>query len=152
MYARIKEDEVDGLLYQMIDIAKDNLTVNNVPSNPCPICLIHFNIQDKFVKTGCFHHFHAYCIKEYIDKYEPEELSLIEQQRQQYLGLETTKKTPEGHTEEVPCPTCRKMTSFNKEEISNSIRPHDDDVVSFVCVFCNSLLLSIKHKIVPLIE
>jgi len=112
---RIKEDEGEGILFEIIDLIKDNLTTNNVPSDHCPICLVNFHQADKLLKTSCYHHFHLYCFKNYIN------IALKDQ-------------TEEVVDEEVPCPKCRQKIQINSDEIQQEVNePYDDDVVEFDC-------------------
>src|SRR5262249_14571576 len=54
------------MLYDVIEHAKDKLTLYNFPIYRCSICLYEFTAGDMFVKTECFHHLHTRCLAEYI--------------------------------------------------------------------------------------
>jgi len=53
--------------YSLISqLAKDSLTAGNIPHCPCMICLEHFQEEDKFTKTVCYHYFHETCLARYV--------------------------------------------------------------------------------------
>ena len=54
------------IIYELIEVVRENLTANNTPSCPCAICLFHFTDNDQFTKTPCFHYFHSYCLGRYL--------------------------------------------------------------------------------------
>ena len=68
------------------------------------------------MKTSCYHHFHLYCFKNYIN------IALKDQ-------------TEEVVDEEVPCPKCRQKIQINSDEIQQEVNePYDDDVSWFICL------------------
>lgn len=54
------------MLYQLIEVAKEHLTQENVPCCQCTICLYGFAEGDVFTKTPCYHYFHSHCLARYI--------------------------------------------------------------------------------------
>ncbi|CAB4025316.1 E3 ubiquitin- ligase RNF25 isoform X1, partial [Paramuricea clavata] len=81
------------MLYDLIEYAKECLSDNNIPSCPCVICLEHFGREEKFVKTECYHYFHAACLANYVDHF----------------------LTENGNTM-IVCPMCRLEMAYNKDE------------------------------------
>lgn len=129
---RIEEDSSDGLLYDIMEIIGENLTQNNLPSDPCPICLIKFKTRDNLVVTKCFHHFHNYCLKQYIDNYELEwEIDETLPQLQQEMIRKEQQLESQLY---FPCPKCRqklKLSEFKFDGV-DMVEPHDDDLLSEV--------------------
>jgi len=124
--SKIKNEDSEGILFEIINMIKDNLTENNFPSNPCPICLSKFKVQDNFIKTPCFHHFHTYCIYKYAKTYQPPDESL------DMLLLPSTirEKLKKQMTVEegIPCPQCRKMFVVEVDSLLGiQNEPFDDD-------------------------
>ncbi|XP_013780052.1 uncharacterized protein LOC106464452 [Limulus polyphemus] len=102
----LKAEESKGhqSLYELIEVAKEHLTVQNTPSCPCAICLYHFTEEDVFTKTECYHYFHCYCLSRYIhhclaEKKEEEEAST------RRAGVENKKI-------EIVCPVCRTVIDY----------------------------------------
>ena len=54
------------MIFELIDMGKDFLTINNRPASECPICLLSFTKCDTFFRSQCFHHFHSYCLGRYL--------------------------------------------------------------------------------------
>jgi E3 ubiquitin-protein ligase RNF25 len=61
------------MLFELIELARDLLTTNNVPKTECMVCLIPFGEEDEdgsvdnaFMKTHCFHYFHRNCLAEWV--------------------------------------------------------------------------------------
>jgi len=138
--SKIKNEDSEGILFEIINIVVDNLTENNIPSSPCPICLIKFKVQDNFIKTSCFHHFHTYCIYKYAEAYQPPDESidmlLLPSKIREKLIKQMT--VEEG----IPCPQCRKMIVV---EVDNLVgiqnEPFDEDPL-----ITDTEMLTIRHK------
>ena len=66
-------DQAQGMavIYDLIDACQEFLTSHNHPACPCSICLYHIVQEDSFVKTPCYHYFHAICFGRYIKAYVP---------------------------------------------------------------------------------
>ena len=94
LLALAKEKIGSPMLYDLIEYAKECLSDNNIPSCPCVICLEHFEHKEKFVKTECYHYFHAVCLSNYVDH---------------FLSVNEEDKT-------IVCPMCRLEIEYNKNE------------------------------------
>lgn len=55
------------MIFELIDMGKEFLTINNRPASECPICLLSFTASDSFFRSQCFHHFHSYCLGRYLE-------------------------------------------------------------------------------------
>eukprot|EP01111_Echinosteliopsis_oligospora_P010265 TRINITY_DN3164_c0_g1_i1.p1 TRINITY_DN3164_c0_g1~~TRINITY_DN3164_c0_g1_i1.p1 ORF type:complete len:181 (-),score=39.37 TRINITY_DN3164_c0_g1_i1:81-623(-) len=60
----------EPFLFDVIEQAREEMTVNNRPHGECAICLCVFDENghenmDWFVKTDCYHYFHDECFKSY---------------------------------------------------------------------------------------
>jgi len=140
IFSKVKNEESEGILFKIIDIVVDYLTENNIPSNPCPICLVQFKVQDNFIKTACFHHFHTYCIYKYAKTYQPPDESvdmlLLPSTIREKLKKQMT--VEEG----IPCPQCRKMIVVEVDNlIGSQNEPYDDDTA-----ITDMEMLTIRHK------
>ncbi|XP_076344615.1 uncharacterized protein LOC143244224 isoform X1 [Tachypleus tridentatus] len=95
----LKAEESKGhqSIYELIEVAKEHLTVQNTPSCPCAICLYHFTEEDVFTKTECYHYFHCYCLSCYIHH------CLAEQKEE----ISSNRGDVENKKIEVICPVCR---------------------------------------------
>ncbi|KAJ8043947.1 E3 ubiquitin-protein ligase RNF25 [Holothuria leucospilota] len=74
----------EAMLFELIELAKESLTANNLPSCECVICCHTFEDNEAFTKTQCYHYFHNNCLVRYL-KYAKE------------------------NEEEAVCPVCREM-------------------------------------------
>lgn len=54
------------MIFELVDMGKEFLTINNRPASECPICLLSFTPSDTFFRSQCFHHFHSYCLGRYL--------------------------------------------------------------------------------------
>ncbi|XP_078682330.1 uncharacterized protein LOC144916810 [Branchiostoma floridae x Branchiostoma belcheri] len=99
-----QERQGESMLYEIIELAKDSLTHNNLPSCECAICLYPFHEMDDFTKTECYHYFHCHCLGRYIQHtldQEPEVTGPVDPGRVE---------TPQN---EVVCPMCREPISYD---------------------------------------
>ncbi|GAV04975.1 hypothetical protein RvY_15171 [Ramazzottius varieornatus] len=55
------------MIYDLIDIVRDYLTRTNFPSVECPFCLCNIEEGDEFFKTECFHYYHTFCLRKYLE-------------------------------------------------------------------------------------
>lgn len=56
----------EPVLFELIEVVREHLTEQNLPSCPCVICLYGFNGDDEFIKTECYHYFHSHCLWRHI--------------------------------------------------------------------------------------
>lgn len=91
------EKKGNPMLFELIEVAKENLTKVNKPSCQCAICLYGFAENDILTKTECFHYFHSHCLTQYV----------LHNQK----TLEEMKESPSYKP--IVCPVCRLPISFS---------------------------------------
>ncbi|XP_066959397.1 E3 ubiquitin-protein ligase RNF25 [Macrobrachium rosenbergii] len=111
------------VIYELIEVVRDNLTANNAPSCPCAICLHHFTDTDVFTKTLCFHYFHSYCLGRYIASCEDEAAAEEEEPQPAWMARE---KKP------IMCPVCRDplQKELSSAELLMCLPPEEDKTVA----------------------
>ncbi|XP_052121372.1 E3 ubiquitin-protein ligase RNF25 isoform X1 [Frankliniella occidentalis] len=103
----------DPILYDLIELVREHLTSSNLPACPCTICLYGFSDGDHFIKTTCYHYYHAYCLAEHATKTEK-------------FFREEQEKLPQfqrSQTFEVLCPICREPIKCDVETLSKAPLP-----------------------------
>ncbi|XP_063877671.1 E3 ubiquitin-protein ligase RNF25-like [Scylla paramamosain] len=108
------------VIYELIEVVRDNLTANNTPSCPCAICLYHFTDTDTFTKTQCFHYFHSYCLGRYIANCEEEAAAEEEQPQPAWMAREK---------KQLMCPVCRDpiQKELNSEDLLLAAPPEEEE-------------------------
>ncbi|CAN7986760.1 unnamed protein product, partial [Ixodes hexagonus] len=102
-----RENTSSPMLYQLIEVAKDHLTEENVPCCQCTICLYGFAEGDVFTKTQCYHYFHSHCLGRYVSH----ALSQMRQDREAKLS---PAHEPQEPSDKVGCPVCRLPLSVSE--------------------------------------
>ncbi|KJE88941.1 hypothetical protein CAOG_00509 [Capsaspora owczarzaki ATCC 30864] len=107
------------MLYQLIELACERLTTNNMPTGACPVCLDEFD-QDSLARTECFHAFHTHCFESYL---------AARHERRQELSREVInhwEKVPEllqvDDVSQTQCPVCRERIPV-PPQVDTSIQP-----------------------------
>ncbi|KAG0720983.1 E3 ubiquitin-protein ligase RNF25 [Chionoecetes opilio] len=116
------------VIYELIEVVRDNLTANNTPSCPCAICLHHFTDTDTFTKTRCFHYFHSYCLGRWVPRAKQEyiascvEEAAAEEEEPQPAWMAREKKL-------LMCPVCRDpiQNELNGEELLCAAPPEEEE-------------------------
>lgn len=111
----VKSREGECLLFDLMELAKDSLTINNIPSGQCSICLSDFQEGDDFLKTECYHYFHCYCLGNYCKHF------IANSEDKKYSTKNASNAT-------VPCPICRLPIELKMHELYNAKSPIDDTV------------------------
>lgn len=62
--------EISHIYRFNLQLVREHLTSSNLPACPCTICLYGFSDGDHFIKTSCYHYYHAYCLAEHATKTE----------------------------------------------------------------------------------
>ncbi|KAK8738776.1 hypothetical protein OTU49_003667, partial [Cherax quadricarinatus] len=108
------------VIYELIEVVRENLTANNTPSCPCAICLYHFTDTDVFTKTPCFHYFHSYCLGRYVANCDEE--AAAEEEEPQPAWMAKEKKL-------LMCPVCRDpiQTELNSSELLLAAPPEEEE-------------------------
>ncbi|XP_078484101.1 E3 ubiquitin-protein ligase RNF25-like [Ciona intestinalis] len=121
----IDSHDEDVNLFDLIELAKESLTLNNIPCDPCPVCLLSFQADDDFLKSPCFHHFHDHCLLQYYNHYH----SNIE-----YFQTSTNpidgppKKKSEVPPGQVPCPICRELVEVDIDALQKAKEPETQEL------------------------
>lgn len=125
------------VMFELIDIIRDNLTKSNLPTGQCAICLYGFCDGDEFIKTDCYHHFHSYCLGRHINaskKYYIDELNKLPQWQQ-----ETSNEF------QAICPVCRDIiVNCNFDNLCMASPPID--VVNATDFSLTNELLELQKK------
>ncbi|XP_068633421.1 E3 ubiquitin-protein ligase RNF25 [Battus philenor] len=103
------------VVFELIELIRENLTESNLPSGQCVICLYGFVEGDVFIKTQCYHHFHSHCLASHLNagkKYYQEELEKLPNWQQ-------TQALPYQQT----CPVCRCPVSCDVESLQEAPPP-----------------------------
>ncbi|XP_037513133.1 E3 ubiquitin-protein ligase RNF25 [Rhipicephalus sanguineus] len=100
-----QENVGSPMLYQLIEVAKEHLTEENVPCCQCTICLYGFAEGDVFTKTQCYHYFHSHCLARYVRH----ALEQIAQEEADKLSptMPSANADEDTANTKVVCPVCR---------------------------------------------
>lgn len=102
-----RENLGSQMLYQLIEVAKEHLTQENVPCCQCTICLYGFADGDVFTKTPCYHYFHSHCLARYI-RHALEQMAQEEADKLSPTPPAAAASSDEdGSSNKVVCPVCR---------------------------------------------
>ncbi|KAK3908439.1 E3 ubiquitin-protein ligase RNF25 [Frankliniella fusca] len=103
----------DPIIYDLIELVREHLTSSNLPACPCTICLYGFSEGDQFIKTTCYHYYHAYCLSEHATKTE----KFFKEEQEKLPQFQRSK------TFEVLCPICREPIKCDVETLSKAPLP-----------------------------
>ncbi|KAF2354154.1 RWD domain [Trinorchestia longiramus] len=106
MASKCQECEGSPVIYELVELLRENLTENNTPSCPCTICLYHFHPSDHFTKTHCFHYFHKHCMGRYVKNCELTHAAAVAEQQ-----LAPWQPQPQL---QLTCPVCREPISVEE--------------------------------------
>ncbi|CAB3227191.1 unnamed protein product [Arctia plantaginis] len=128
--SQIKEKLSDCLgqpvVFELIELIRENLTESNLPSGQCVICLYGFTEGDVFIKTQCYHHFHSHCLANHLiagRRYYQEELEKIPLWQQ-------VSAPPYQQT----CPVCRCPVSCDVDTLKKAPPPMDSITAPPFCL------------------
>lgn len=107
LHETARENAGSPMLYQLIEVAKDHLTEENVPCCQCTICLYGFAEGDVFTKTQCYHYFHSHCLGRYVRH----ALGQMSKEREAKLSPAHEQEEP---PDKVGCPVCRLPLSLSE--------------------------------------
>ncbi|KAF7269430.1 hypothetical protein GWI33_017534 [Rhynchophorus ferrugineus] len=105
-----------AVIYELIELIRENLTESNLPTCQCAVCLYGFSEGDCFTKTQCFHYFHNYCLAKHLivtEKHYHEEQE----------KLPAWKRSTEGF--QATCPVCREPISCDVHDLRSSLPPKE---------------------------
>jgi len=107
------------VLFELIEMAREFLTVRNVPVVRCIICLNNIQEDDAFMKTECLHFFHKHCLGRYITNMQ----ETYEEQKAEALS-QNSNITFKDFV--LTCPVCRETigeSRYNLAELLGSAVP-----------------------------
>ncbi|CAH2013040.1 unnamed protein product [Acanthoscelides obtectus] len=120
LYKSIKEKCVDNVgqpvIFELIDLIRENLTESNLPTCQCAVCLYGFCEGDSFTKTQCFHYFHSYCLANHVSitkRHFQEEQDKLPAWQKSTKGFQAT------------CPVCREPIECNVDELKTANPPKE---------------------------
>ncbi|KAL0882957.1 hypothetical protein ABMA27_016450 [Loxostege sticticalis] len=139
IYTQIKRKLLDCLgqpvVFELIELIRENLTESNLPSGQCVICLYNFVEGDVFIKTQCYHYFHSYCLASHLiagQKYYQEEVDKLPSWQQM--------QAPQYQT----CPVCRCRVTCDVEVLKAAPPPVDSITAPPFCLTAELKALQVK--------
>ncbi|CAG9768195.1 unnamed protein product [Ceutorhynchus assimilis] len=105
-----------AVIYELIELIRQNLTESNLPTCQCAVCLYGFSEGDSFTKTQCFHYFHNYCLAKHVTVNEK---NFLEEQDK----LPAWKRSTVGF--QATCPVCREPISCDGTKLKTSLPPKE---------------------------
>lgn len=103
------------VVFDLIEVVREQLSESNLPSGQCVICLYGFDDADAFAKTACYHYLHSYCLGRHLEatrrQYREELDKLPAWQQQQAAAYQAT------------CPVCREPIDGDVEPLRNAEPP-----------------------------
>ncbi|XP_039264890.2 E3 ubiquitin-protein ligase RNF25-like [Styela clava] len=111
----IEDREGECIIFDLMELAKDSLTSNNIPSCECSICLSNFQEGDDFLKTECYHYFHCHCLWNYYN------YCATNDKTTEIANCKTV--PPNKINTTVPCPICRILLTLDHEQLANAKPP-----------------------------
>lgn len=107
MITKAHECVGEVMMFTLIEMAKDSLTEGNIPHCPCVVCLEHFQEQDLFHRTVCYHYFHNKCLARYLEHSRRQ----IEELKEDEQEIRHREPSEENKVEAIGCPLCRNPLS-----------------------------------------
>ncbi|XP_037971340.2 E3 ubiquitin-protein ligase RNF25 [Plutella xylostella] len=135
---RDKLDECIGqpVVFELIELIRENLTESNLPSGQCVICLYGFAAGDIFIKTQCYHYFHSHCLASHLiagEKYYKEEFEKLPNWQQMQAP-------PYQQT----CPVCRSQVTCDVETLKLAPPPMESITAPPFCLTAELKALQLK--------
>lgn len=114
---REKCDEYLGqpVIFEIIEVVREQLTASNVPCCQCCICLYGFREGDHFTKTHCYHYFHSHCLAGHLTASE----RIFREEQDKLPAWQQTEKF------QAVCPVCRAPIKYDVTELSAAPPPID---------------------------
>ncbi|KAJ8966559.1 hypothetical protein NQ314_003454, partial [Rhamnusium bicolor] len=120
LYVSIKKKCTEFLgqpvIYELIELIRENLTESNLPTCQCAVCLYGFADGDSFTKTQCFHYFHSYCLANHL-------IITKRHFQEEQDKLPTWQKSTKGF--QATCPVCREQINCDAEELKSALPPKE---------------------------
>ncbi|XP_065090532.1 E3 ubiquitin-protein ligase RNF25 [Ochlerotatus camptorhynchus] len=114
-----KLDESVGqpVVFDLIDLIREQLTESNLPSGQCVICLYGFQDGDAFTKTMCYHYLHSHCLACH--------LNASKRNYDEELAKMPVWKQKESKPYQALCPVCREPIEVDVEPLTKCRPPRE---------------------------
>ncbi|XP_045464871.1 E3 ubiquitin-protein ligase RNF25 [Harmonia axyridis] len=102
------------VIYELIELVRENLTESNLPTCQCAVCLYGFCEGDDFTKTQCFHYFHSFCLAKHLlitEKHYKEEQEKLPPWQRSTKGFQAV------------CPVCREAINCDVDDLKKAVAP-----------------------------
>lgn len=106
------------VMFELIELVRENLTESNLPSGQCAICLYGFQLGDVFIKTQCYHHFHSNCLSCHLEAGE-------KNHKEEYEKLPTWQQQQQSPDYKPVCPVCRSEVQCDRHALAQAPPPLD---------------------------
>ncbi|XP_054288802.1 E3 ubiquitin-protein ligase RNF25 isoform X2 [Macrosteles quadrilineatus] len=103
------------VIYEIINLVKEQLTTSNVPCCQCCICLYGFRQGDHFTKTPCYHYFHSHCLAKHLRISR----RIFNEEQDMLPAWQRTDSF------QATCPVCRAPVSYDVETLDSAPPPLD---------------------------
>ncbi|KAJ8977881.1 hypothetical protein NQ317_016151 [Molorchus minor] len=104
------------VIFELIELIRENLTESNLPTCQCAVCLYGFLEGDSFTKTPCFHYFHSYCLAKHLTTTQ----RLFQEEQDK---LPAWQRSTDGF--QATCPVCREPIGCDVEELKTALPPKE---------------------------
>lgn len=105
------------VVFDLIEVVREHLTEDNLPSGQCVVCLYGFHDGDQFTRTPCYHYLHSYCLLRHLNasrRNYDEEFDKLPAWQQ---------KTAKPYS--PVCPVCREAIDYDVETLCNAEAPSE---------------------------
>ncbi|XP_037952732.1 E3 ubiquitin-protein ligase RNF25 [Teleopsis dalmanni] len=113
--AKLLESLGFPIVFDLIEVVRENLTDSHLPSGQCVICLYGFCEGDEFTRTECFHYLHSYCLGRHLN-------ALRRNYREEFDKLPAwLQKTADPF--QAACPVCREPIKDEADSLKCAMPP-----------------------------
>jgi len=110
------------VIYEIIELLRDNLTNSNRPTGHCTICLFGFHKDDVFTYTQCYHHFHSHCLSRFCESMQ---LQWKEEDDQEAISHPTGANWKQKKKKQFTCPVCRDVINVDLSMLKQARQPYE---------------------------
>ncbi|CAH0585550.1 unnamed protein product [Chrysodeixis includens] len=133
------------VVFELIELIRENLTERNLPSGQCVICLFGFTAGDVFIKTQCYHHFHSHCLATHL-------ISGLRNYQEEYEILPNWQQMNVSPYQQS-CPVCRTIVTCDVESLRKAPPPQESITAAPFCVTdeLKVTIADLQHKMSALL-
>lgn len=114
---KLEESIGQPVVFDLIDLIREQLTESNLPTGQCVICLYGFQEGDEFTKTACYHYLHSYCLAVWLTNahknFDEEQAKLPTWQRNEAKPFQSC------------CPVCREIIDVDVDGLKQAPPPQE---------------------------